>query len=65
MSGVGIFIYGFVVTSMVAAALGLLAWGLVNERRDRHVVEQGREVFGAPAAAYAASQANGPHTGGA
>lgn len=65
MNSVGIFIYGFVVASLVATALGLLAWGLVNERRDRHTVEQGREVFGERAADYAASQADGPIKGGA
>ena len=65
MNGVGIFIYGFVVASLVATALGLLAWGLVNERRDRHTVEQGRQVFGARAAGYVASQADGPSRGGA
>ena len=46
-----IFIYGTVVFAIVAAALGLLAWGIVNERRDRIRFEQGREVFGEPTAA--------------
>jgi hypothetical protein len=45
-----IFIYGTVVFTIVAAALGLLAWGIVNERRDRTSLEQGREVFGDAAA---------------
>jgi hypothetical protein len=52
MSAAGIFIYGIVVASLVATALGLLAWGIVNERRDRQSVEQGRKVFGSRAAAY-------------
>jgi hypothetical protein len=56
MSAAGIFIYGIVVTLLVATALGLLAWGIVNERRDRHNIEQGREVFGTRAAAYVAAQ---------
>ena len=43
---IGIFIYGIVVFGLVCAALGLLAWGIVNERRDRTRFEQGREVFG-------------------
>jgi hypothetical protein len=59
MSAAGIFIYGIVVASLVATALGLLAWGIVNERRDRHSVEQGREVFGTRAAAYVATQSDG------
>jgi hypothetical protein len=47
---IGIFLYGIVVFALVCAALGLLAWGIVNERRDRTVFEQGREVFGTEAA---------------
>ncbi len=43
---IGIFIYGRVVFALVCVALGLLAWGIVNERRDRTRFEQGREVFG-------------------
>lgn len=60
MSDVGIFIYGVVVTSLVATALGLLTWGLVNERRDRRRTEQGQEVFGEPAAAFLALQRDRP-----
>jgi hypothetical protein len=48
---VGIFIYGTVVFAIVVAALGLLAWGIVNERRDRIRFEQAREVFGERTAA--------------
>ena len=51
MSLVGIFIYGIVVFAIVASALALIAWGIVNERRDRIRHEQGREVFGDRAAA--------------
>jgi hypothetical protein len=47
---IGIFIYGVVVFALVCGALGLLTWGIVNERRDRVNVEQGREVFGETAA---------------
>jgi hypothetical protein len=47
---IGIFIYGVFVFALVSAALGLLAWGIVNERRDRTRFEQGREVFGDAAA---------------
>ncbi len=47
---IGIFIYGTVVSTLVCTALGLLAWGIVHERRDRTRFEQGREVFGDAAA---------------
>ena len=47
---IGIFLYGVVVFGLVCVALGLLAWGIVNERRDRTLFEQGREVFGTAAA---------------
>jgi hypothetical protein len=50
---IGILIYGVVVFGMVCAALGLLAWGIVNERRDRTQFEQGRKVFGGPGARQA------------
>jgi hypothetical protein len=60
MSGLGIFIYGLVVTSLVAFALGLLAWGIVKERRDRHSLAQGREVFGVRVAANIAAEADEP-----
>jgi hypothetical protein len=38
------------VFALVCIALGLIAWGIVNERRDRVRFEQGREVFGEAAA---------------
>jgi hypothetical protein len=47
---IGIFLYGIVVFALVCGAISLLAWGIVNERRDRTQVEQGRKVFGEPAA---------------
>lgn len=47
---IGIFIYGTCVFALVCVALGLLTWGIVNERRDRTRFEQGREVFGDAAA---------------
>ena len=52
MSSLGIFIYGVVVTAFVVTALALLAWGIVNERRDRGRPEQARRVFGDRAGAY-------------
>ena len=52
---IGIFLYGVVVFGLVCTALGLLAWGIVNERRDRTRFEQGSEVFG-PAAARQVSR---------
>jgi hypothetical protein len=41
-----IFIYGAFVFALVCTALGLIAWGIVNERRDRTRLERGREVYG-------------------
>ena len=57
-----IFIYGTVVFAIVAAALGLLAWGIVNERRDRIRFEQGRKVFGEPTATMYANDEGGAAT---
>jgi hypothetical protein len=51
---IGIFIYGAFVFALVCSALVLLAWGIVNERRDRTRVEQGTRVFGEEAAAQVA-----------
>jgi hypothetical protein len=56
MSLLAIFIYGAVVSAIVVTALVLLAWGIVNERRDRRSPEQSREVFGARAATYLTRQ---------
>ena len=42
--------YGIVVFALVATSLGLLAWGIVAESRDRTRLEQGREVYGDRAA---------------
>ena len=53
---VAIFIYGTVVFAIVSAALGLIAWGITNERRDRMRFEQGREVFGDSAATLEAAK---------
>ena len=39
MSNVGIFVYGAVVFALVATALGLIAWGIVTERRGRLELE--------------------------
>jgi hypothetical protein len=57
-----IFIYGTVVFAIVAAALALLAWGIVNERHDRIRFDQGREVFGEPTAAMHGSSGRGAAT---
>ena len=53
MSLLAIFVYGAFVSAIVATALGLLAWGIVNEGRDRTRAGQTREVFGEATAAYA------------
>jgi hypothetical protein len=50
MMGLFIFIYGTMVFGIVSLAIGLVAWGIVNERRDRTRFHQGREVFGDRAA---------------
>lgn len=56
---IGIFIYGAFVFALVCSALTLLAWGIVNERRDRTSVEQGSRVFGEAAAVQVARDAEG------
>jgi hypothetical protein len=40
MTNAGIFIYGTVVFAFVATALGLIAWGIVTERRARLALER-------------------------
>ena len=56
---IGIFLYGIAVFTLVCTALGLLAWGIVNERRDRTLFEQGREVFGDAAARQISGEPEG------
>jgi hypothetical protein len=56
---IGIFIYGAFVFALVCSALALLVWGIVNERRDRTHVEQGRQVFGEAAAVQVARDPEG------
>ena len=56
---IGIFVYGVVVFGLVCLAMVLLAWGIVNERRDRRHPEQGREVYGATAAVKVAHNPEG------
>ena len=56
---IGIFLYGVFVLALVSAALGLLGWGIVNERRDRTQFEQGRRVFGDQAALEVSSEPEG------
>ena len=58
MSLLAIFLYGAVVSTIVVTSLGLLAWGIVNERRDRSRPEQGREVFGVRSATYLTEQSS-------
>lgn len=53
---VGIFIYGTVVFGLVAVAMGLLVWGILNEGRDRTRTGQARDVFGEVTAAYASDE---------
>ena len=43
MSALGIFIYGVVVTLFVGFALGLLAWGILNEWQDEAIEEVGSD----------------------
>jgi hypothetical protein len=45
-----LFLYGTFVFGLVAVALTLIAWGIVNERRDRLDPERARRVFGEPGA---------------
>lgn len=56
---IGIFIYGTFVFALVCIALALIAWGIVNERRDRARFEQGREVFGEAAAREVSGERKG------
>jgi hypothetical protein len=56
---IGIFLYGVFVVVLVSAALGLLGWGIVNERRDRTQFEQGRQVFGDQTALELSSEPEG------
>jgi len=56
---IGIFLYGVFVFVLVSAALGLLGWGIVNERRDRTQYEQARQVFGDEAALKVSTEPEG------
>jgi len=56
---IGIFLYGVFVFVLVSAALGLLGWGIINERRDRTQYEQGRQVFGDEAALEVSTEPEG------
>jgi hypothetical protein len=60
MSSVGIFLYGIVVFALVATSLGLLAWGIVAEGRDRSTYEHGREVYGDQAARAVVGESHQP-----
>ena len=59
MSELGIFLYGLVVSGLVAGALGLIAWGIVNDKRDRQLSSQRREVFGDRAAEHMRQHGDG------
>ena len=59
MSELGIFLYGLVVSGLVAGALGLIAWGIVNDKRDRQLPSQRREVFGERAAEHMSRHSDG------
>ncbi|HKJ36390.1 MAG TPA: hypothetical protein VKA36_07480 [Solirubrobacterales bacterium] len=41
MSEIAIFFYGLVVFSIVSAACWIIAWGIVQERRDRRQLDAG------------------------
>ena len=60
---IGIFLYGVAVFALVTAAVALLAWGIVNERRDRTEFEQGSEVYGSTAARQVAREPEGAPRG--
>lgn len=59
----GIFIYGCFVFAIVAAAVGLIAWGIRAERRDREQLAQDfadREPNLRAIASQVAGDAHGP-----
>jgi len=51
VSTLAIFLYGAVVSSLVLTALGLIAWGIVNEQRDRQHRDEHGDGSDAPAPA--------------
>lgn len=53
----GIFIYGCLVSGIVATAVGLIVWGIRAERHDREVLA--REVAGEPGLSAVASTVAG------
>jgi membrane protein implicated in regulation of membrane protease activity len=59
MMGLFIFLYGTMVFAIVSLAIGLISWGIVNERRDRTQFQQGREVFGERAAVAETTRPHG------
>ena len=42
MESVGIFIFGLFITAIVAAACGLIVYGIVTERREREELAESR-----------------------
>ena len=46
MESVGIFIFGLFITAIVAAACGLIVYGIVSERREREELAESRAPEG-------------------
>ena len=44
MNDVAIFLYGLVVTGIVATACWLIVWGILQERRDREQLDAGPDA---------------------
>jgi len=42
MESVGIFIFGLFITAIVAAACGLIVYGIITERREREELGESR-----------------------
>ena len=46
MESVGIFIFGLFITAIVAAACGLIVYGIISERREREELGESRTSEG-------------------
>jgi hypothetical protein len=46
MESVGIFIFGLFITAIVAAACGLIIYGIITERREREELGESRTSEG-------------------
>jgi hypothetical protein len=62
MSELAIFIYGFVVFSIVSTACWLIVYGIINERRDRQTLDAGPDAR--PLESPATTSPSGERTGG-